>query len=304
MSNNRPPFPPVIDNSMLVEFRACPQKFYLANMEHWKPKVQSVHLHAGAAFARGLEVARRSFYDGTADAETAVGHGLAALVQAYGDFQCPADSAKSLERMAGALEFYFSQWPLATDTAKPVLGPSGKHWIEFSFVEPLPGLKHPETGDPILFSGRTDMIVGMANGTFIEDDKTATSLGAQWHNKWELRSQFTGYSWAARKVGIYTDGVLVRGVSILKTKYDSAQAITYRAQWEIDRWLEQTYRDIMRMMQLWEGGWWDFNLGDSCDSYGGCQFNRICKSNNPQEWLPMYFERRRWDPIRHVEIPL
>jgi hypothetical protein len=93
-------------------------------------------------------------------------------------------------------------------------------------------------------------------------------------------------------------------VSILKTKYGAAQAITYRDDWEIDRWLNQVVRDIKKMVGCWEEGYWDFNLGDSCDSYGGCQFVNICKSNEPETWLPMYFERRAWDPLERTETLL
>jgi hypothetical protein len=205
--------------------------------------------------------------------------------------------------MAGALEFYFQTWKLDTDAATPTIMPSGKRAIEFSFAQPLPVL-HPVTGNPLIYAGRSDMICDFAQGTFIEDDKTATQLGATWGKQWELRSQFTGYCWASQMAGLPVNGVLVRGVSILKTKYDSAQAITYRSQWEIDRWLDQTIRDLGRMAQAWREGYWGWNLGDACSSYGGCPFNQICKSNDPKSWLPMYFERRRWDPLERTETPL
>jgi hypothetical protein len=98
--------------------------------------------------------------------------------------------------------------------------------------------------------------------------------------------------------------VLVRGVSILKTKYGEAQALTYRAPWEIDRWLEQTVRDLNRLIAAWKEGYFDYNLGESCSSYGGCQFTTICKAEEPKEWLNMYFERRRWDPLERTETVL
>ena len=49
------------------------------------------------------------------------------------------------------------------------------------------------------------MIVELNNGLFIEDDKTASQLGSKWANQWEMRSQFSGYTWAE---GI-TDGRLM-----------------------------------------------------------------------------------------------
>lgn len=298
----RPPFPPVLDSTLLSHFRACPRQSLLESFQHWKPKTHSVHLHAGAAYARGLEVAREAFYGQGLDEATAIEHGLKALIEAYGDFECPPDSAKSLERMCGAFEFYFSEYPMAHDAAKPARLPGGKLGIEFSFVEPL-GLEHPETGDPLLYSGRFDMIVDYAGQQFGEDDKTASQLGASWAKQWDLRSQFTAYTWGARQLGIRLDGFIVRGVSILKTKYDTQQAITYRPTWQVDRWHEQTLRDVKRMIECWDTGLWDYNLDESCNSYGGCSFRKICLSepSRAETWLRQDFERRSWDPVTRIE---
>ena len=139
----RPPFPAVIDSSLIAAFRSCPQKAYKEFVEHWKPRDPSVHLHAGASFARGLEVAREAFYVKAQSPHDSIAAGLRALIQHYGEFECPPDSPKSLERMAGALEFYFDRYPLGQDKAIPMTLPGGKRGIEFSFLEPL-GLTHPQ----------------------------------------------------------------------------------------------------------------------------------------------------------------
>lgn len=288
---------------MLAAFRSCPQKFYRTYIEHWKPQGESIHLVAGKAFARGLEAARREYFEREQPAEAAVAGGMAALMREYGDFEAPEGSAKSLPRVCGALEFYFDQYPLASDKATPLTLPSGRRAIEFSFATPLPYL-HPQSGDPILYTGRSDQICEWADGVYVEDDKTATQLGASWSAQWDLRSQFTGYCWAAAEQGIPVNGVLVRGVSILKTKYDTLQAITYRAHWEIDRWLQQTVKDLHRMEDCWVAGEWDFNLDHACNEYGGCPLRSICKSPDPDAWLPMSFEQRIWDPLDRSETLL
>ena len=301
----RPPFPSVIDSSLMSHFRACPRSAYLESFEHWKIKSKSVHLHAGAAFARGLEVARLGFYQDGRTEEDAISRGLTALMEAYGSFECPPDSAKSLERMCGAFEFYFSQYPMRTDSLKPATLPGGRLGIEFSFAEPI-DLEHPETGDPLLYCGRFDMIGEYAGQIFGEDDKTASQLGPSWAKQWDLRSQFTAYTWGARRAGIDMTGFMVRGVSILKTKYDTQQAITYRPQWQLDRWYEQTLKDVQRMIQMWDSGAFDYNLDESCNSYGGCQFRKICLAEPARQinWLHTDFERRRWDPVTRVETRL
>lgn len=325
----RPPFPSVIDSSMIAAFRSCPYKANLDFFQHWKPKSQSVHLHAGAAYAKALEVARTAYYLGEyhspqvttgfddqgaqtlhvtweidqrdpLDSAMAIEAGLRAMIASYGSFTCPPDSAKSLERMCGAYEYYFTQYPLETDRAVPVTLPSGRRGIEFSFAEPIDET-HPETGDPLLYVGRMDMICEFAGGWFGEDDKTTSQLGASWSKQWDLRSQFTGYCWGAAKAGFPLSGFLVRGVSILKTKYETQQAITYRPQWMIDRWYEQLMRDVKRMKEMWASDIWDMSLDHACAEYGGCPYRQPCLSQDPAPWLEGSFERRKWDPVARTE---
>ena len=298
------PFPQVWDASALSTFRSCPQNWAREYGEHWKPKASNVHLHAGASFAKGLEEARKAFYiDGKGSSES-VEVGMKALLANYGDFIAPEGSAKSLDRMAGALEFYFDRYPLGTDPAVPsMLG--GRRGIEFSFAEPLP-LMHPVSREPLIWCGRADQIVDYAGGIFISDDKTTSQLGASWARQWDLRSQFSGYCWAAARAGIKVQGVLVRGISILKTKYDTAEAITYRPEWFIDRWFRQTVKDIRRALESWlhEDGYFDFALDEACTAYGGCMFKQVCLSKEPQPFLDVGFERRYWNPLTRQETLL
>lgn len=297
----RPMFPHTIDSTILGTFRSCPQKFLRQYVQHWKPVAQSVHLIAGGAFASAIEAARNSFYVRGESSDDAEGHGLQALIKHYGDFECPADSAKSLERMLGAFEFYLHNYPLGADGAEPITLASGRRGIEFSFAEPL-DIRHPVTGDPILYTGRSDMIAERAGGTYVYDEKTTSSLGASWGRQWEMRSQFTGYIWAAARQGIKADGAIVRGVSILKTKYDTLEVPTYRTQYELDRWEAQVNRDVQSMIRMWEEGYWDWNLDGACNDYGGCAFTSVCKSSEPEIWLPVKFEQRVWDPLARKEL--
>lgn len=302
-SNSNPIFfPPVWDATMLSTFRSCPQKFFRQYVQHWKPQTESVHLIAGAAFAKGIEVAREAFFIHGMDQLASVGRGLEALIASYGDFDPPDSSAKSLDRMAGALEFYFEHYPLGGDGTDPITLPGGSRGIEFGFALPLPGLAHPQTGDPILYAGRADMIAHAYSGIFIFDEKTTSSLGASWSKNWDMRSQFTGYCWAAKESGIDVAGCIVRGVSILKSKYETQQVLTYRTDYEIERWKSQCTWDISLAMEMWRTGFWSYNLDHSCTEYGGCSLQSICKSPSPEDWLPVYFDKRVWSPIDRKEF--
>jgi len=306
MTSSRPPFPTVLDSSLIAAWRACKRKGYLEYIEHWKTKGSNVHLHAGGAYAKGLEVARTTYYiDGKSEPE-AHAAGLGALIHAYGDFECPPDSAKSLERMCGALEFYFDRYPMSTDKAIPAHLSGGRRGIEFSFAEPIDA-DHPETGDPLLYVGRLDMLAEFQGGYWGEDDKTTSQLGASWPKQWDLRSQFIGYKWGVKaSSNITLTGFLIRGVSILKTKYDTLQAIPYFPDWMVDEWYEQLMHDIVEMKWAWETGYWAPDLSGACTEYGGCPFRQICLSEPSARvnWLQNSYERRKWDPVTRTETRL
>lgn len=322
------PFPRYVDNSMLDAFKTCPQKAFKSHFEHWKPREPSVDLHAGKAYASGLEVARRAFYERGWSVQLSKDAGLDALEHAYGDFECPEYSPKTRARMLEALDFTLGdEWALGADKATPIVLPSGKRGIEFSFAEPLP-VDHPETGDPVIFVGRADQIVSFLGGAFVEDDKTTgKSFAYNWADQWELRAQFSGYVWAARRGHIEVDGCLVRGLYIggrskeIKKKCSECgaapgtkhnvfcglkrqQHVTYRQPWEVERWLQQTVRTVGHMIEAWRTAQWDYNLGDACSQYRGCHFLRACKNQRPEAWMPALFVRRRWDPLTREEVEM
>lgn len=301
MTQARPMFPNTVDSTIMSTFRSCPQKAFRQYVQHWKPQEQSVHLVAGGAFASGIEAARNAFYLRGASPEDAEAEGITALLKHYGDFQCPPESSKSPERMVGALEFYFGNYPLGADGAEPIQLAGGGRGIEFSFAEPI-SVPHPVTGDPILYTGRADMVAHWGGGVYVYDEKTTSSLGSQWARQWEMRSQFTGYLWALHQKGIKAGGAVVRGVSILKTKYDTLEVHTYRTEHEIELWHNQLIRDVQRMIRMWEEGYWDYSLDAACVEYGNCSFQRVCKSSEPESVLPVYFTPRVWDPLARKEM--
>ncbi len=308
MSTERPAFPSVIDSSLMAAFKSCPQKAHLEFIQHYKPREHSVHLHAGKAYASGLETARHAFYVDGLDPASAEALGIGKCLKEYGDFDCPADSAKSAERTAGAMEFYFSHYRFGEDQAIPITLGGGKRGIELGFNEPIDlddsEMIHPETGEPLLYCGRADMLVEYQNMVLGLDDKTASQLGAKWPQQWELRSQFTGYSWGFGQAGIPLDGWLVRGVSILKRGYDTLEALTYRPPWHIERWHAQLKRDVKRLINCWREGYFDYNLDHACGEFGGCLFRQVCLMRDPTPLLEQQFQRRRWEPVTRTETVL
>jgi hypothetical protein len=220
----------------------------------------------------------------------------------------PKKEAKSRERLAGALFSYFEKYPLADDPLVPALvqgDAPAKRMIEFAFSLPLPGpvFTHPETGEPLHYAGRCDMIAQHAGGAlYVVDDKTAGSGGEAWRNQWALDSQMTGYVWAARELGFNVTGCAVRGVVLRKYDYGHEQVFTLRPTWVEQRWLAELRADIGRMIEAWRCDEWRMALTkEICSSYNRpCAFTTVCGARDPQAVLANEFVERRWNPLEGV----
>jgi len=292
------PFPSLIDNSAISAFKKCPADWYYSTLRAITKKGGNIHLHFGGAYAAGLEAGRKAFYDEGLPAEESIVRALEAAIMFWGDFEAPSESFKQYDRLISALCEYFEEYPLDADIIKPLRLSTGKSAIEFTFAIPFPNLHHPITGDPILYGGRFDMLAEREGVLFVEDDKTASQLGTQWMRNWLLDSQFTGYCWAARDFGYPVAGAIIRGLSILKSGFGHAQAITYRPDWQIERWLASTSHTIRLMIAYWEQGSFPMALDKhACNSYGGCGYSQLCESPNPESWIALNYEPRVWNPL-------
>src|SRR5213593_1538810 len=110
-------FPHAIDNTMLKALRQC-QK-----LGHWKFERGlnagsggvNPDLMAGVAFAKGIEVMRRSHYEQRKMQEEALKDGIEAVYKEFGGYVPPEPgmykTAKTVEKMAGALAFYADKCP-------------------------------------------------------------------------------------------------------------------------------------------------------------------------------------------------
>lgn len=293
----RTSFPRVVDSTMRGAFVSCGHKFYREHIQQIAPQGTNKDLLAGAAFADGICAARRAFYENNLDQDLACALGAEAIIKAWGTEDTFDDYVKSQERVIFALDYYFQQYPMATDIIRPLEIAPGKFAIESSFALPIPGTAHPETGEPILYAGRYDML-GVREGTlFVVDEKTTKQLGPSWSNNWTLRSQFTGYVWGAQAFGHSVAGAIIRGISFLKSKNETQQAIVYRPAWQIERWLDQLRRDVNNMIRSWNEGHWNMSLDTACTYFGGCPFVRLCDNQNPEALVELYYEPHEWDPL-------
>lgn len=294
--------PEVVDNTQLSDYAKCPKMFYWARLQGLQPGAQSIHLHAGKAFAKAMEDFRVCYFGEGGTFDDAVAAGLYAIIRAYGEpTEAESDeywiaSAKSWEGMACAYIHTVHNWDPRHDALKPVTDDKGKPTVECSFAIPL-DVNNPSTGLPYLFHGRYDLLASYGGSLFVEDDKTASQLGASWSGQWDLRSQFTGYCKGAKAFGVGVAGAIIRGTAILKTKITHAEAIVYRPDFLIERWEHDVHHILLNMNQSFEQQFWPtlgtFNEG--CNAYGGCDYKQLCSSENPEAWLSNY-HRNFWDP--------
>ena len=297
-----PRFPDVVDSTMLATYDACPRRFFNEFILCLSGQVLSVDLHAGAAFAAGIEAGRTAYWFEGLSSSQAVERAYLTFVRYWGDYESPPNHVKSFTNMACALFDYFREYPLDRDPIRPYMMAGDRPAVEFTFALPLPFL-HPETGQPLLYGGRVDL-VGYYNAFCCTvDEKTTKSIGTTWANKWNMRGQFIGYNWACLEHGIPVQGALVRGIAIQKTQFGHLQAIVPIDKWRIEHWRENMLMRVQRMLcdyrdyKLGVKHAWNYSYGDACESYGGCQFaQNLCTTRDETIWYDS-FKRRRWNPL-------
>ncbi len=315
-TNGQAQLPTHIDSTMMTCFRSCPQKYYREFVQGLRPAGVSIDLHAGACFASALEETRRQVWLHSKPLADALIIAQARFFQEWGDVEAPEwkRTAKTKDRVWEAVESYFAHYSPLTDHVRPYVAADGSPTLEYTFaipLEPTSGLNdgrsfppHP-SGDPFLYCGRFDMVGEYQSRPVVCDEKTTgSSIGKNWAYQWDLRSQFIGYVWACQQDGNFPDldTVIVRGIAIQKEQIVHVEAIKLYSNTLISRWHNQLRRDLWRLVRCHEVGYFDFNLGDACTSYGACVFMAACASAQPDTWL-QDFEVRHWNPLDKNPAP-
>jgi hypothetical protein len=292
-------FPMWLDNTAREALSLCKRKGYYTHWRNIIPTHMSEHLVFGSAYAKGLEVARKGFYGQGLDADEAILDGLIAAWKDWGHYIPPEKSIKTLENLERSYLTYFQRFPMATDYIRPYMD-SGEPAVEFTFAIPIPDVVHPETGDPILYVGRFDMLAEFRTGVWVMDDKTASQLGARWRDQWDMSPQMTGYCWACREYNFNVSGALIRGNSP-QTEVKIEEAVTYRKDWQINEWLELLVADVKASITCWEQSHWPKVYNAACNLYSGCPYRALCTSRNPEDIIPVNYRHRVWDPLAEQE---
>lgn len=296
---HEPILPQYVDSTMLVTAKACLYKYYQEYVCRRSPSARSPDLHAGGAVAEFFETFRKSYYGEKLSKKDSIEKAARAFLYFWGDYE-PHDKkgqphVKSIANTFGACLDYLSAYPPETDIIQPYYKEDGEPTVEFTFAHPLP-IMHPVTGEPILYCGRYDLLGEMGGIGWVEDEKTTKSFFQNWSEQWHLRTQFLGYTWATRELGWKVQGAVVRGIAIQKSQYKHQQAIIPFTDEKVWRWHKQMLRDVQRIVDAWNEGYWDQDFGEACSAWGGCQFHDVCSSDNPDVWYADFHERL-WNPL-------
>ena len=309
-------FPPAIDSTMLSMFDACPQKFLMEFILRKVPIGRSIHLHAGGCVARATELIRIYYYRDGLPLEECFIKTFPAYAKMWGDFQAPEKEYKDFVNCWCAVEAYFKEYPPATDYFQPYMNTDGSPAVEFKFSVPM-NISHPDTGDPLMFAGRFDMLSQPHDQKvcYVVDEKTSKSLGASWQYQWNMRGQFFGYTRSSQACGYPAVGALVRGIAIQQTQFGFQEKLVMFTEEQLDEWWHTAHKKAGQMVQMYEISkamynpgslvaqkslhtTWTKSYGDACSSYGGCQFMDLC--THPEPWhIYRDYERRVWNPLAH-----
>jgi len=292
-------FPEAIDNTMMKDWRRCPQYFMRRHCQGLKVKDDeiSIDLHFGKALAAGIEAGRRAYFVDRLPCIDAVDAATEAAAKSYGTRIPPAKNSKTLGNLLNAVCSYFRQWPLDEDTLVPV-----NDGIEYEFTIELP-VNHPVTGKPLVYCGRMDMLARDEDtgAIVVVDEKTAGRFTDSWFSKWDMDTQLTGYLYFATTVfaapGDTASG-LIRGIGVSASGIDHVRVSVFRTPFQLAQWWRVLNAEVCNMVEAFELSSYLHRMGDSCYSYARpCEYTRLCTTPNPEAFYEQY-EVNFWNPLQ------
>jgi hypothetical protein len=305
-------FPINFSNSMLSDLATCELKFFRSQIQKLNNNTTSHHLIAGAHFATGCEIVRKSYFNEAKSIDDSIDAGYTYILLA----EDTGDSLKSNERMAETLKKYFTAFPLDA-TMRPCKLVDGTFAIEYGFEFDL-GIPHPEIpGTNLVYKGKLDglyekVLPNKQIARYVVDEKTCSTVLRVAGTKspdlvkesaaYMTDAQLISYNWAARKLGVTTTASLIRKVPILTKHEDAFELEIPVNNFMIDRWWDATRDTINELVEKYNyhkvnGGlpqkvFKPIYKGTSCTVWGSkCKYMAGCLSKNGEEVLANSFQQ-------------
>ena len=255
----------IVDNTMLQCYNRCPKMFYWTHIENLRLQAGvSTPLYFGAAIHSCLEV----WYKGGSYTE-----GITAFANEMTDK--PVDDKRNTQRGLIILDAYWKKW-LPEQSVK-VLHTETPVQIEL-------------TAD-IIFCGKIDLVVEMFGDIYVLDHKTSSNFS---NTVAKPNSQFTGYIYCLRVLGIPATGAILNLIAVLKTKEDFHRLITTRTEWELEewkRWVCDTKAQIDQSLKYNE-------FHKYTHSCWQCGYKNLCNSGpeSLEQVKKSLYKTEKWEP--------
>lgn len=273
----------LVDSTALRLLASCPAAYDFRVNQSLVPRAPNAALTFGGCFARGLEALRQR---STLEEAYRI---MARYWEGAGLTFDPHESGRHNFYECWSLVLtYLEYWK---DSPYELIDGS----VETTFALPWPGSLRAPGGDPYVYAGRYDCRASRAGLTFIQDEKTTSSLGPFKLQQWENHGQFWAYLWAEGALRAPPIGLLVRYVVLTKEPRFGEKLILNashrRAQWI------RSVNYLLHELNLYQAtGEWP-KKGMQSGACSMCDYFKVCQSPRPEAWLPE-FRAEPFDPLR------
>lgn len=316
-------FPLTISSTVLADVWNCEFYFFRRHCQKLLPIKQSGDLLAGSLFASACEQVRNDVVKGELSQEEAIEKAQEFILSAAST----EHPIKTNERVSFYLKKYFQKFPVEAGLELIPLA-DGTSAVEY-FFEFDSGIKHPELDRNITISGKLDAIVqekhlGKVTKRYIIDEKSCSSLfrvpGSQLvdiakeQSFYRNRGQFLLYCYAAEKLGIPVDNVLVRKVPLFKDYEPAIELQIPYTKYQLLMFTNAMFSKIEELVEKYKY-WRESKLpaqasfypiySDGCTSYNRlCEYAEGCYYKEGEEVLRTTHTQAIWDSEKSERISL
>ena len=253
-----------INSSSVDIIQTCPRKAQYALVRSMRKDDESEALTFGKAIHAALEVHYKAH-----PKDRSLAHIMKAFEEAAATLSHVPDTEKrSIANGMKILSRYFSTY--AEDPWMTYFDKDGP-FVERSFELPF--------ANDIFVHGQMDAVMrNIDTGELVVVDHKTTSTVTDLINRAKPNLQFSLYAWAANKMGLPINKVMVNGIQVAKTKSDFMRIFTERGASDYAE-LELSLRNAVDQFERFsKSEAWPMNTS-SCSNYGGCQYLEICQLN-------------------------
>lgn len=300
-----------LDNSKAKMFRTCKRKFLLSELLDWKSNYGSTALRYGSTWHAILE----GYYEhillkGWSESANALAKGVEAgklKWQKETEGKIYDDDYRTFDACCESFLRYLSFFANDFEYVK-IVGTEKKFECPIipESLEEEAKLKLLPT---IIFTGKIDLQLMMADGYWIQDHKTTGSNIDTQAFRLNRSGQLLGYSYASNKVFDYKVMGCLVGMHYLsakkstKTNEYGALSVDFRRipmifnSGDLKEWKRSFIDTCIDMVRCESDGSWVMNF-DSCYQYGPCAYTKICEQHRPLDETNFEgYHKEHWDVL-------